>query len=121
MASKNWSCRKDRKVTPYRKKSHIINITILHVRSITHMSPRARLIGEDSVRKRYNCGFLKNEELKYVRVLGALYIRLTGICLDCYKYLEPLFNDKRKSRIQSRQGQYEIIHIDEFIDILLKE
>lgn len=65
--------------------------------------------------------FIKNEEFKYVRALGALYMRLTGTSLDCYKYLEPLFNDNRKLRQQNKQGQYELIHMDEFIDNLLRE
>ncbi|XP_020293277.1 pre-mRNA-splicing factor 38 [Pseudomyrmex gracilis] len=65
--------------------------------------------------------FIKNEEFKYVRALGALYMRLTGSSLDCYKYLEPLFNDNRKLRSQNKQGVFELIHMDEFIDSLLRE
>ncbi|XP_029662080.1 pre-mRNA-splicing factor 38A [Formica exsecta] len=65
--------------------------------------------------------FIKNEEFKYVRALGALYMRLTGSSLDCYKYLEPLFNDNRKLRIQNKQGVFELVHMDEFIDHLLRE
>lgn len=65
--------------------------------------------------------FIKNEEFKYVRALGALYMRLTGTSLDCYKYLEPLFNDNRKLRRQSKQGKFELVHMDEFIDELLRE
>ncbi|RZF44796.1 hypothetical protein LSTR_LSTR015833 [Laodelphax striatellus] len=65
--------------------------------------------------------FIKNEEFKYVRALGAFYMRLVGSSLDCYKYLEPLFNDSRKLRRQNRQGQFELVHVDEFIDELLRE
>lgn len=65
--------------------------------------------------------FIKNEEFKYVRALGAFYMRLTGTSLDCYKYLEPLYNDNRKLRRQNRQTQFEVIHMDEFIDELLRE
>lgn len=65
--------------------------------------------------------FIKNEEFKYVRVLGAYYLRLTGSAIDCYKYLEPLYNDNRKLRRQNRAGQFELIHMDEFIDELLRE
>lgn len=64
--------------------------------------------------------FIKNEEFKYVRALGAFYLRLTGTSLDCYKYLEPLYNDNRKLRNQSRSGQFEIKHMDEYIDDLLR-
>ncbi|XP_058057367.1 pre-mRNA-splicing factor 38 [Anopheles bellator] len=65
--------------------------------------------------------FIKNEEFKYVRALGAFYLRLTGSSLDCYKYLEPLYNDNRKLRKQNRMGAYELIHMDEFIDELLRD
>nr|AEE61653.1 unknown [Dendroctonus ponderosae] len=65
--------------------------------------------------------FIKNEEFKYVRALGAFYMRLTGSSLDSYKYLEPLYNDNRKLRRQNRQAQFELVHVDEFIDELLRE
>ncbi|KAL1137803.1 hypothetical protein AAG570_009499 [Ranatra chinensis] len=65
--------------------------------------------------------FIKNEEFKYVRALGALYMRLVGTALECFKYLEPLLNDSRKLRRQNRQGAYELVHMDEFIDELLRE
>lgn len=64
--------------------------------------------------------FIKNEEFKYVRALGAFYLRLTGTSMDCYKYLEPLYNDNRKLRQQNRAGQFEIVHMDEYIDELLR-
>uniref|UniRef100_A0A1B0DGW1 Pre-mRNA-splicing factor 38 n=1 Tax=Phlebotomus papatasi TaxID=29031 RepID=A0A1B0DGW1_PHLPP len=64
--------------------------------------------------------FIKNEEFKYVRALGAFYLRLTGTAIDCYKYLEPLYNDNRKLRRQNRQSNFEIVHVDEFIDELLR-
>ncbi|CAG9863707.1 unnamed protein product [Phyllotreta striolata] len=65
--------------------------------------------------------FIKNEEFKYVRALGAFYMRLTGSSLDCYKYLEPLYNDNRKLRRQNRSAQFELVHMDEYIDELLRE
>ncbi|XP_040262857.1 pre-mRNA-splicing factor 38A [Bufo bufo] len=63
--------------------------------------------------------FIKNEDFKYVRALGALYMRLTGTASDCYKYLEPLYNDYRKIKTQNRDGEFELMHVDEFIDELL--
>ncbi|KAG8548391.1 hypothetical protein GDO81_025573 [Engystomops pustulosus] len=63
--------------------------------------------------------FIKNEDFKYVRALGALYMRLTGTATDCYKYLEPLYNDYRKIKTQNREGEFELMHVDEFIDELL--
>lgn len=41
---------------------------------------------------------------RYVRVLGAFYLRLTGIDSDIYRYLEPLYNDYRKVRRKSPDG-----------------
>lgn len=34
--------------------------------------------------------FIKNEEYKYVRALGAFYMRLVGKPVDVYNYLEPV-------------------------------
>jgi len=65
--------------------------------------------------------FIRNEDFKYVRALGAYYMRLTGTSLDCYKYLEPLLNDYRKIRLRDRDGKYHLSHMDEFIDQLLRE
>ena len=36
---------------------------------------------------------------RYVRALGAFYLRLVGKPLDVYSYLEPLLNDYRKLRV----------------------
>ncbi|XP_070564135.1 pre-mRNA-splicing factor 38A-like [Ptychodera flava] len=65
--------------------------------------------------------FIRNEDFKYVRCLGALYMRLVGNSLDCYKYLEPLYNDYRKIKVLNSTGSFELSHVDEFIDNLLRE
>jgi len=65
--------------------------------------------------------FIRNEDFKYVRALGAYYMRLTGTSLDCFKYLEPLLNDYRKIRWQDREGKFHLSHMDEFVDTLLRE
>uniref|UniRef100_A0A7S2W3S8 Pre-mRNA-splicing factor 38 n=1 Tax=Rhizochromulina marina TaxID=1034831 RepID=A0A7S2W3S8_9STRA len=62
--------------------------------------------------------FIKNEDYKYVRVLGAFYLRLVGKPVDIYKYLELLYADYRKIRVRTKQG-WEIVRVDEFIDELL--
>ena len=41
---------------------------------------------------------VKIMNFRYVRCLGAFYLRLTGTAIDCYNYLEPLYNDYRKVR-----------------------
>ncbi|PKI76167.1 hypothetical protein CRG98_003528 [Punica granatum] len=63
--------------------------------------------------------FIKNEDYKYVRVLGAFYLRLTGTDVDVYRYLEPLYNDYRKVRRKLPDGSYGLTHMDEVIDELL--
>jgi len=42
--------------------------------------------------------------LRYVRVLGAFYLRLVGKPLEIYQYLEPLLNDYRKVRRMQHAG-----------------
>ena len=63
--------------------------------------------------------FIKNEDYKYVRALGAYYLRLTGRPVEIYQYLEPLYNDYRKVRVRLRSGAYDIVRMDEWIDELL--
>ncbi|KAL8107105.1 hypothetical protein AgCh_023773 [Apium graveolens] len=63
--------------------------------------------------------FIKNEDYKYVRVLGAFYLRLTGTDIDVYRYLEPLYNDYRKLKRQLADGSFALTHMDEVIDELL--
>ncbi|KAK2638013.1 hypothetical protein Ddye_025808 [Dipteronia dyeriana] len=63
--------------------------------------------------------FIKNDDYKYVRVLGAFYLRLTGTDVDIYRYLEPLYNDYRKLRQKLSDGNYALTHVDEVIDELL--
>lgn len=80
---------------------------------------------------------------RYVRCLGAMYLRIIGTGLECYKYLEPLYNDYRKIKFKNRQGseywfdescfssfsnvfcfyhsEFVLSHVDEFVDELLRE
>lgn len=48
--------------------------------------------------------FIRQENFKYIRALGAFYLRLVGNPLDIYKYLEPLYNDYRKLRRMTKMG-----------------
>ena len=65
--------------------------------------------------------FIKNEDYKYVRALGAYYMRLTGRPVEVYQYLEPLYNDYRKLRRRNADGTYTITRMDEFIEECLRE
>lgn len=49
--------------------------------------------------------FIRQENFKYVRALGAYYLRLVGDSADVYKYLEPLYNDFRKLRRMNQMGR----------------
>ena len=52
--------------------------------------------------------FIKNDDYKYVRALGAFYLRLTGKPAEVYQYLEPLYNDYRKIRRRNPGGEFVI-------------
>lgn len=64
--------------------------------------------------------FIQNADFKYLRILGAVYMRLVGNAVDVYKYLEPLYNDYRKIAYRTSSG-WSLKHIDEFIDSLLHD
>lgn len=64
--------------------------------------------------------FIRQDDFKYIRALGAFYIRLTFSAVEIYKYLEPLYNDYRKLRHMNKDGRFELIHMDEYIDNLLR-
>ncbi|KXS16754.1 PRP38-domain-containing protein [Gonapodya prolifera JEL478] len=65
--------------------------------------------------------YLRQEDFKYLRALGAYYWRLTQRAEDVYKELEPLLEDFRKLRERNKDGGLIITHMDEFIDALLRE
>eukprot|EP00808_Paulinella_micropora_P020495 g52847.t1 len=65
--------------------------------------------------------FILNDDYKYVRILGATYMRLVGSPTEIYQYLEPLLKDFRKVRIRDPMGAYKITHMDEVIDGLLTQ
>lgn len=87
--------------------------------------------------------FIKNEDFKYVRILGAFYLRLVGRPLEVYQYLEPLYNDYRKVpscetpscllllpvircrcwhaqvRLRGSSGAFELSYVDVLVDQML--
>lgn len=52
---------------------------------------------------------------------GAFYMRLVGRPLEVYQYLEPLYNDYRKIRMQTTEGTFVLTHVDELIDEMLRK
>jgi pre-mRNA-splicing factor 38A len=65
--------------------------------------------------------FVYNNDFKYLRALGAFYLRLIGTPKEIYKHLEPLYVDFRKLRIKEKDGKYSLIYLDVFIEKLLTE
>jgi len=65
--------------------------------------------------------FIRQEEYKYIRALGAVYLRLTFGSVEIYKYLEPLYNDYRKLRFMNKDGRFELLYMDDLIDHLLHD
>jgi len=65
--------------------------------------------------------FIKNDEFKYLRLLGAMYLRLVGRAVDVYNYLEPLLNDFRRVRVRDpASGRFLLSHVDELVDEMLR-
>lgn len=78
------------------------------VLAMLHMQPDQEIVLE----------FIKNEDYKYVRALGAFYLRMTGSAVDIYQYLEPLLMDLRKLKKRTDTGMIHV-YMDNFIDELL--
>jgi len=64
--------------------------------------------------------YVKQDEHKYLRALGAFYVRLVGQPAQVYSVLEPLLNDYRKLAVRSPSG-WALSHIDELSDMLLRD
>ena len=65
--------------------------------------------------------FIEQDDFKYVRALGCLYVRLTAPRpVEVYQTLEPLYADRRKLRVWSAVTQeWSLLHMDEFVHQLL--
>ncbi len=57
-------------------------------------------------------------EYKYLRALGAFYVRLTAPALEVHRILEPLLRDPRKLALRSPAG-WRLSTVDAFVDELL--
>ena len=62
--------------------------------------------------------FLETEDFKYVRILGALYTRLTARPAETYRKLEPWKCDYRKLRYRDRY-EWRLEYVDGIIHSLL--
>ena len=48
--------------------------------------------------------YITNDDYKYIRALGALYLRLTGSPIQIFHMLEPLYNNFSKVRVINLDG-----------------
>jgi pre-mRNA-splicing factor 38A len=65
--------------------------------------------------------FISNEEHRYLRALGAFYLRLTGAGADVRRYLEPLSDDHREIRESISDEEFTVTDVGYFIDKLLTQ
>jgi hypothetical protein len=64
--------------------------------------------------------FIKQDHFKYVKALGAFYLRLTGRPHDIYELLEPCYQEYSKLKYRD-VNEWRLVHMDEFIDGLLTQ
>ncbi|KAL7716139.1 Pre-mRNA-splicing factor 38 [Entamoeba marina] len=62
---------------------------------------------------------IMNEEFKYVRALGAFYLRLVGQAAEIYSFIEPLYYDYRPLKYRTDGKSYNVITMDQFAFDLL--
>lgn len=65
--------------------------------------------------------YLAAADLKYLRALAAMYIRMTFPPIEVFELLEPLLDDFHKLRWRDMAGNYSLSHMDEYVDQLLTE
>ena len=62
--------------------------------------------------------YTAQSDYKYLRALGAFYVRLTAPALEVHRILEPLLRDPRKLALRSPAG-WRLSTVDAFVDELL--
>ena len=77
------------------------------------IQPEKEIVVEYIKNEDYKCCVNTKDEInlqfiflfcRYVRLLGAFYLRLVGKPFDIYQYLEPLYHDYRKCRKRALEG-----------------
>ena len=64
--------------------------------------------------------YIQQEDFKYVRCLGALYLRLCGRPAQVYETLEPLYTDYRKLKYRG-VTEWSLLRMDEYVHQLLRD
>jgi pre-mRNA-splicing factor 38A len=65
--------------------------------------------------------YIRQDDFKYLRALGAWYFRFIGIGKEIYQALEPLLADYRKLRVRTVDGKFDLMTMDEMADQLLTQ
>lgn len=82
-------------------------------------TPRCSLYVQIAPERQVALEYARQGEYKYLRCLGAFYLRLVCSPAQVYEYLEPLLTDYRKLRVRCKSGTFKLSHVDELIDSLL--
>jgi len=64
---------------------------------------------------------MRNPDYKYVTALAMFYWRLVADAKNVYTVLEEFISDFRKIRYRNEDGTFKLIHMDEFVDSLLRD
>ncbi|KAH8585079.1 PRP38 pre-mRNA splicing factor family member [Cryptosporidium sp. chipmunk genotype I] len=65
--------------------------------------------------------YINNPRFKYLTALGIVYLRLTESSIVIHNSIEHLYQDFRRIRIRNLDGSFDIIHLDELVEICLCE
>lgn len=78
---------------------------------LLQLGPERDVVGE----------FLIQPHFKYGTLLALLYLRLVGDAIDIYRTLENYLSDYRKIAMRLDSGGFELTHIDQITDRLLRD
>ena len=65
--------------------------------------------------------YLSDPELKYLRALALFFVRLTFPPPQIYAVLEQFYSDHHKLRVLTHEGKFDLLYMDEFVDMLLTD
>ena len=57
--------------------------------------------------------FIIDDTFKYVRLIGAFYLRMMGDSKECYEMIEPLYYDYRQVKLRIDEKSFETTTIDQ--------
>ena len=57
--------------------------------------------------------FIIDDTFKYLRIIGAFYLRMMGNSKECYEVIEPLYYDYRPLKYRIDEKSFEVITVDQ--------